>query len=189
MDNRADRKLSKFLSLVLRHKPKVIGILLDTEGYAQVDDILQGLVLKGLSVSREELLSVVASSDKQRFALSDDGLRIRANYGHTVDVVLALEPTIPPEFLYHGTASRFAASIMCQGLLKRTRQFVHLSEDRETADKVGRRRGKPAIVQVSSGQMHRDGFVFYRTASGVWLTNRVPPQYLSEEKIGRPFTI
>lgn len=174
-------QVSKYLSLVLRHKPEEIGIALDSAGWVEVDRLLDALAAKGLPVSREELEFVVANNDKKRFAFSGDGLRIRASQGHSIEVDLQYEPCEPPEILYHGAPERFLDPIRAQGLLKGKRQHVHLSGDRDTAATVGQRRGKPVILLIRAGEMRRAGHLFYRSANGVWLTEHVPPSFLEIE--------
>lgn len=171
-------RVSKLLSLVLRHEPQQIGIMLDSAGWVAVDELLAAVNRAGWSVTRAQLQQVVAENDKQRFRFSDDGLRIRANQGHSVEVALELSPKTPPDLLYHGTATRFLTSIRQQGLLAQSRQQVHLSADQETAVKVGQRHGKPVVLMVSSGLMQRDGYHFYQADNGVWLTDHVPSSYL-----------
>jgi putative RNA 2'-phosphotransferase len=171
-------RLSKFLSLVLRHEPERIGISLDPQGWVAVDDLLAAAARAGKPISREQLDLVVATNDKKRFALSPDGSRIRASQGHSVEVDLALPPVVPPERLFHGTATRFLDAIRAEGLRSQSRQHVHLSPDEETAVKVGQRHGRPAILVVLAGAMHSAGHLFYRSDNGVWLTAAVPPEYL-----------
>jgi putative RNA 2'-phosphotransferase len=171
-------ELSKFLSYVLRHKPEAIGIALDEEGWVAVDELLAAAARHGKSISRELLDEIVATSDKRRFALSPDGCSIRANQGHSVEVDLALAPVEPPELLYHGTVEPFLDSIRRQGLRRGKRQHVHLSPDRETAARVGARRGKPVILIVEAAHLHRAGHQFFRSENEVWLTDAVPPEYL-----------
>jgi putative RNA 2'-phosphotransferase len=168
----------KFLSLVLRHKPETIGIILDSGGWVDIDSLLAGCRRKGLDLDRVKLLQVVEEDDKQRFQISPDGLKIRACQGHTIAVDLELEPAVPPEKLFHGTTERFLPSILKRGLVKGRRLHVHLSPDTATAEKVGSRRGPAVILEIRSGQMHRDGFRFYLSANGIWLTDCVPPRYL-----------
>lgn len=172
------KKTSKFLSLVLRHQPELVGITLDEAGWVDVAALLQGCRRKGHPLSVEALRDIVRTSDKQRFALSDDGTRIRANQGHSVDVELGYEPSAPPDVLYHGTAEPFVAAIRRDGLRKGARHHVHLSEAVETAGAVGSRHGKLVMLEVAAGEMHRDGIAFFRTPNGVWLTEHVPPGYL-----------
>jgi putative RNA 2'-phosphotransferase len=171
--------ISKFLSLVLRHRPETIGLVLDTEGWADVDALLRRANAAGVALDREVLRRVVAGSDKQRFALSADGRRIRANYGHSIPVELGLEPAVPPDVLFHGTASRFLDGIGRQGLVSRGRNYVHLSPDEATAQSVGRRHGRPVVLRVQAGRMQEQGFAFYRATDGTWLTERVPARHLS----------
>lgn len=170
---------SKFLSLVLRHQPEVVGMKLDPEGWLPIDELIQNANRTGNELSLELLHEVVASCEKKRFSLSDDGLKIRANQGHSVpDVELNLEQSTPPELLFHGTVAAFIDSIREKGLLKRARNHVHLSADIETAKKVGARRGKPVILTIRSKAMHESGHLFYLSANGVWLTDAVPAQFI-----------
>lgn len=172
-------KISKFLSLVLRHWPEKIGLALDPAGWVEVDELLRACQRHGFPLSQAELENVVIANDKQRFSFNENKTRIRASQGHSVEVELGYQPAQPPERLYHGTVERFLPSIMEKGLLKGQRHHVHLSPDRATATKVGARRGKPIILTIHSGQMYRDGHVFYQSANGVWLTEHVPPAYLT----------
>lgn len=169
---------SKFISLVLRHQPELIGAELDTEGWLAVETLLAGAQRQGVPLTRETLMDIVASSDKQRFALSPCGTRIRANQGHSVEVDLALEAQTPPELLYHGTVERFLGAIRSQGLRKQQRHHVHLSAERATAESVGSRRGEAVVLGVRSGAMHRAGHTFYRSANGVWLVEAVPTEFI-----------
>ena len=171
-------RTSKFLSLVLRHDPARVGITLDASGWTDVEPLLAALAAHGHALTRAALEALVASSDKQRFALSPDGARIRANQGHSVEVELELPPATPPAQLFHGTVDRFVESIRVQGLIKGARHHVHLSADLETAQKVGSRRGAPVILTVRAGDMVAAGHVFYLSANGVWLTDHVPPSYV-----------
>ncbi|MCI9120902.1 MAG: RNA 2'-phosphotransferase [Oscillibacter sp.] len=167
-------RTSKFLSLVLRHKPEKIGITLDGHGWAKVPEILEGL-----NLTLEELVHIVETDGKQRYSFNEDRSKIRANQGHSIPVDLELDPVEPPERLYHGTVGQFLPSIRREGLTKQSRQYVHLSGDPVTAAKVGSRRGKPIVLQVNAGAMQREGFRFYQAANGVWLTETVPPEYLT----------
>ena len=175
-------KISKFLSLVLRHQPEKIGLRLDEAGWATVTELIEACRAHGVALTVEDLQYVVGANDKKRFSFSDDGprpLSIRASQGHSVEVALGYEPATPPSRLYHGTAERFLDSIRRQGLLKGKRHQVHLSADAETAAKVGQRHGKPVVLEVQAEQMRQDGFVFYVSANRVWLTNHVPSLYLA----------
>jgi len=165
-------KVSKRLSYLLRHRPDSVGLTLDDAGWVPVEKLLETMGL-----TRSQLEEVVARNDKQRFTIEGD--RIRANQGHSVDVDLRLEPVAPPERLYHGTVARNLESIREKGLVKGSRHHVHLSADSETAAKVGARRGNPVILEVDSAGMAAAGFVFYRSANGVWLTGSVPASFLA----------
>jgi len=172
-------RISKLLALALRHQPTALGLSLDAHGWAPVEDVLRGLRDRDLEISEEELEQVVATSDKQRFALSADGARIRANQGHSVRVDLGLSPAVPPEVLFHGTTTRFVDSIRESGLVPGARTHVHLSSDEATARSVAlRRRGPHVILRVRAGDLHRAGVAFYRSDNGVWLTDAVPPTHL-----------
>ena len=170
-------KTSKFLSYVLRHRPDVIGLTLDANGWASVAELIDKAKPK-TTLSEELIREVVDTNDKQRFALSQDGQRIRASQGHSVNIELGLEPVEPPPSLYHGTATRFLESIEAHGLRPGNRQHVHLSADIETAIKVGQRHGNPVVLEVAAGQMFATGSVFLRSDNGVWLTEQVPVRYL-----------
>jgi putative RNA 2'-phosphotransferase len=170
---------SKFLSLVLRHKPQAIGLTPDAAGWVAVDELLARAASHNRPLSRQLLEEVVATSDKQRFAFSEDGQRIRANQGHSIEVDLGLAPCAPPAVLYHGTASRFLDAILTEGLAKRERHHVHLSENTATALAVGQRYGAPVLLAIDADRMARDGRLFFRTANNVWLTEDVPAGYLS----------
>jgi len=174
----SDSKTSKFLSYVLRHRPDEIGLTLDANGWALVSDLIERSKSASVHLTLDSIREIVRSSDKQRFALSDDGTKIRANQGHSVDVNLALEPKQPPEFLYHGTATRFLDAIRREGLKPMSRQHVHLSPDEVTATKVGQRHGKPVVLRIRSGEMWRAGQLFYLSANGVWLTDKIAIEFL-----------
>ena len=171
-------RISKFLSLVLRHKPESIGLTLDERGWAEVDVLLAQAAGNGRKISIETLLRVVGENDKQRFAFNADETKIRARQGHSIPTDLGLEAIGPPEVLYHGTATRFLASIQEQGLLKQNRQYVHLTGDPESAIKVGQRHGRPAVLLISAASMAEDGYRFYLSENHVWLTDHVPPKYI-----------
>ncbi|MTW12946.1 RNA 2'-phosphotransferase [Pseudoduganella eburnea] len=178
MSNMNNASAGKFLSLILRHKPEEIGLTLDPNGWSSIDELIALASARGTQLSRDQIETIVAESDKQRFAISADGAKIRANQGHSVEIALGLAPQTPPEQLFHGTATRFLDSIRESGLHSASRQYVHLSSDRATAEKVGSRHGKPVILLVASGQMARDGHLFYLSENGVWLTDSVPAKYL-----------
>jgi len=172
------KKVSKFLSLILRHKPEAIGIQLDRQGWANTEELIRKMSAKGTRVDRTLLEEVVAQNNKKRFSFNADGTKIRANQGHSIQIDLGLEAVEPPEFLYHGTATRFLDSIRQSGLEKRSRQHVHLSKDKATAINVGGRHGKPVILIVEAGKMHKAGYSFFISKNGVWLTDNVPVTYL-----------
>ena len=172
-------KISKFLSLVLRHKPAVAGVILSEGGWVPVDDLLRGCAASGLVISRDELGEVVAQNSKQRFAFNASGTLIRANQGHSVPVDLTLPASEPPPVLYHGTSTRVADIIRREGLSRMARHHVHLSADPEVARVVGARHGKPVIFCVDARAMHQAGHLFYLSDNGVWLVESVPPEYLS----------
>lgn len=171
---------SKFLSLVLRHRPQKIGLMLDNAGWAAIEDLLQRSAAAGVHISRGELDQIVRENDKQRFTISADGRHIRANQGHSIAVNLGLVPLPPPEFLYHGTAVRFLDSILAKGLLKQKRHHVHLSADWQTAVAVGQRHGEPVVLRVKAGEMAAAGYLFYLSKNAVWLTEQVPPDFLEQ---------
>jgi len=174
-------KTSKLLSLVLRHDPGAIGITLDEQGWVDVELLLEAIaVRKGKPVDRATLEEIVATNDKKRFAFSEDGKRIRASQGHSLNVDLDLQATEPPSELFHGTATRFLESIMEKGLIPGERQHVHLSADEITAHKVGSRHGKPVILKVDCRAMRVAGSEFFLSANGVWLTASVLPQFLEQ---------
>ena len=170
---------SKLLSLVLRHDPGAIGITLDENGWASVADLLDKTSANGTKITREELLEIVETNEKKRFALDTERGRIRANQGHSLQVDVELSVMTPPEELFHGTALKNAELIFAQGLLKQARQHVHLSPDVATARIVGSRHGSPVVLRVASGLMAREGFEFYLSKNGVWLTNEVPARFLA----------
>ena len=172
------KRTSKLLSLVLRHKPETINVELDSQGWIDIDVLLEALAANNHKISRDQLSEVVRENDKQRFAI--EGNRIRANQGHSISVELGLREQPPPDVLYHGTATRFLDAILKEGLKRMNRQHVHLSADLTTASKVGVRHGKLVILEVDTHAMANDGHSFYISANGVWLTDHVPPDYLTE---------
>ncbi|MFF2849943.1 RNA 2'-phosphotransferase [Streptomyces sp. NPDC058001] len=176
MDEKHTVKVSKYLSKHLRHRPERIGLTLDDGGWVEIDTLIAAARAHGFRITRAELEHVVAANDKQRFAIEGD--RIRASQGHTVEVDLGLLPATPPAYLYHGTVARSLPAIRAEGLRPMNRHDVHLSADRETATRVGARRGRPVVLSVDAGSMHTDGHEFRVSANGVWLTAAVPPAYL-----------
>lgn len=174
------KKLSVFISLILRHKPETIGITLDENGWADVSALIKGINASGRRIDMPLLEEIVRTDNKQRYSFNEDKTLIRANQGHSINVDVELKECEPPEQLFHGTGERFAAAIRKEGLKPMSRLYVHLSKDRETAEKVGARHGKPHIFFVHSGKMFRQGFKFYLSENGVWLTESVPPEFLGE---------
>jgi putative RNA 2'-phosphotransferase len=172
------KNVSKFLSLVLRHRPDQIGIELDANGWVSVAELIEKSKRASQSLSSELIQEIVRTSDKQRFALSDDGKMIRANQRHSVAVDLALLPEEPPIFLFHGTATRFIESIKKEGLKPMGRQHVHLSVDSVTATRVGQRHGKPVILKIRAGDLWASGHTFFVSDNGVWLTDALSPQWI-----------
>ena len=174
-------KASKFLSLVLRHKPETIGLSLDDNGWADVTDLLMlwNVHNTGSDITMDFLEEVVKTNNKKRFAFNDDKTKIRASQGHSLNIDLGLEPKDPPAKLYHGTAERFCDSIKQKGLVKGSRQHVHLSVDCDTATKVGSRHGSPKVIIVDAAQMVQDGHKFYLSDNDVWLVDEVPVKYLN----------
>ena len=179
MDERTRTATSKFLSFVLRHKPDAIGIVLDDAGWVDVDVLLRACGDHGRALSRAELDEVVARNPKRRFALSEDGRRIRANQGHSTEVDLGYAPADPPDVLFHGTVARLLPSIREKGLLRMDRHHVHLSADEATARNVGSRRGKPVLLRIDAQAMKDAGHAFFCTPNGVWLTESVPPRFIT----------
>jgi len=172
-------KTSRFISFILRHKPESVGITLDDHGWAKVDELISG-VSKTRPLTMEMLEEIVATDDKQRYSFNEDKTLIRANQGHSIPVDVELEKTAPPEKLYHGTGMKFVSSIDRAGLEPMTRLYVHLSADVETAVKVGSRHGAPAVYVIDTGRMADDGYVFYKSVNGVWLTRHVPVEYMEK---------
>ncbi|MBF0102999.1 MAG: RNA 2'-phosphotransferase [Desulfobacterales bacterium] len=172
-------KVSKFLSYVLRHKPSDIGLQLDSQGWASIDELINAAVRQGIKLNHEMITEVVETNDKKRFALSPDGKRIRANQGHSIPVDLGLKEKEPPHVLFHGTAKRFIEQIHQEGIKPRGRHHVHLSNDYETAVNVGMRHGSPVVLQIEAKKMYSDGLKFYESENGVWLTDKVDPNYVS----------
>ena len=183
MNRNQEVRISKLLSLVLRHQPGRIGIMLDDRGWTDVATLLAALAAYSSPVSKGDLEQVVAENTKQRFAFNDDKTMIRANQGHSVIVNLDYAVAVPPTILYHGTGVKNLTSILASGIKRMARHHVHLSADIETALIVGRRWGIPAVLKIAAQEMQDTGFVFYKSLNAVWLTDRVPPEYISESPI------
>lgn len=180
MNDPEKKKISKFLSYVLRHHPELINLNLDENGWANVDELITKSTNDSQGFTFEELDEIVRTNAKKRFAFNEDKTRIRASQGHSIGINLALIPQQPPEFLYHGTAQHNIQSILKNGIEKRSRQHVHLSIDKETATNVGMRHGKPIILTVRTQKMFEDGIEFYLSENGVWLTDDVDAKYISK---------
>jgi len=170
-------EVTRFLSRVLRHDPQSIGLALDAQGWARMDELIERAGVHGVALTQDLVMHVVQTSGRQRFACDGVG-RIRANHGHTVSVDLGIEPSEPPAILFHGTAATSVASIRAEGLVPGVRQYVHLSVDAATATSVGRRHGRPVLLRVAAGRMWAAGFKFVRSASAVWLTSTVPAEFI-----------
>ena len=179
MNEKQTIRASKFLSLILRHEPERVGLKLDEAGWIGVDELLNAVSQNGFPLTPDQLRHVVSTSDKKRCAFSDDGMRIRASQGHSVEVDLQYVPQAPPERLYHGTATRFLESIRREGLKRMERHHVHLSAETHITLQVGARHGQPALLTIRAGEMHRAGRIFYLSANGVWLVDAVPPQFIA----------
>ncbi len=178
MDDKRLVRISKYLSKHLRHQPERLGLTLEPGGWVVVEHLLAACAQHQFPISREELTEVVARNNKQRFAFDPTGRLIRANQGHSIAVDLQLEPTLPPERLYHGTGQQAVATIQREGLCKMSRHHVHLSPDVATARMVGTRHGRPVVFAIDTAAMQRAGFIFYCSTNGVWLVEHVPPEYL-----------
>lgn len=178
MNDATQKRISKFLSLVLRHRPEAIGITLNESGWVGVEDLLAGLASVHRKISWDQLQAVVHGNDKQRFEFNADQTCIRARQGHSVQVNLGYESSVPPEILYHGTPEQYVASVMREGLKKQKRHHVHLHGDAALAAKVGQRRGRPVLLTIAARRMADAGHTFYLTPNQVWLTNAVPVQFI-----------
>lgn len=179
MNEQHKRKLGVFLSLVLRHKPEEIGLILDENGWVSVTELLNQMNGYGKKISMQELEEIVETNNKQRYIFNTDKTMIRANQGHSIQVDLELSSTVPPPVLYHGTAERNVASILKEGIQKMKRHHVHLSQDKDTAINVGSRHGKAVVLNIRAEEMHQDGILFYQSENGVWLTDFVDKKYIS----------
>jgi putative RNA 2'-phosphotransferase len=178
MNEKHKTKISKFLSLVLRHKPDVIGLTLEENGWVKVANLQKACAAYGQSFTLQELEEVVLTNDKKRFSFNEEKTKIRANQGHSIEVEIEFERQMPPAVLYHGTAEKNLGVIFAEGLKKMARHHVHLSADQETARQVGRRYGKPVIFEIDTAAMLSEGFEFFVSANGVWLVEAVPPKFL-----------
>lgn len=172
------QNISRYMSLILRHKPEVIDISLDKHGWAVVDDLINGIAKNNEGFNMAILKEIVETDNKQRYSFNDDKTLIRANQGHSIPVDVELEDKEPPKFLYHGTGEKYVSSILEQGLIPKSRLYVHLSKDIETAKNVGRRHGKEVVYKIEAHEMYQDGYKFYLSVNGVWLAKGVPLQYM-----------
>lgn len=177
-------KLGRYLCMILRHRPEVIGIQLDEHGWADVEELVAG-VATDRTFSRDILEEIVRTDSKRRYSFNEDKTKIRANQGHSIDVDLEFETAQPPEYLWHGTAEKYVNSIEEKGLLPKSRRYVHLSLDVQTAVKVGKRHGSPVVYRIRSGEMYRNGFRFYISANGIWQTIMVPVEYLERQDLAK----
>lgn len=174
------KNISKFMSLVLRHKPEEIGLIIDNEGWAKVDELITNMNKKGIVVNFQIIDEVVKTNDKKRFAFNEDKTLIRASQGHSIEIELNLPAVTPPDTLYHGTAEKYLESILQTGLQKQSRQHVHLSATVETAKAVGSRHGKPVILIINAKAMYKAGLEFYLSENEVWLIESVPVEYITQ---------
>ncbi len=178
MDNRYI-KMGKYVSMLLRHHPEEAGIVLDEHGWADVEDLVRKVNVK-YPLTEEILHQIAFGTDKQRYEFSENGKKVRAVHGHSIKVDLEYEEMQPPDILFHGTAEKYRQSIKENGLLKKQRQYVHLSENIEQAKAVGERHGKLVLLSVDAKRMWTDGYKFFRSTSKVWLTDTVPVEYIKE---------
>lgn len=179
MSNKND-KLSVFISLILRHKPEVINIELDEYGYASVDELIQGINKSGKAINFEILEDIVRTDNKNRYSFNENKTKIRANQGHSINVNVGLKECKPPNILYHGTSDRFLDSINKEGLKSMSRLYVHLSDDIETAIKVGKRHGNPIVLKIKSNEMYENGYKFFLSENGIWLTEYIPNLFIEQ---------
>ena len=176
-----NHKTSKFIALILRHKPETIGITLDEHGWANVQELIDGINATGKHrFDMERLEEIVRLDEKQRYSFNEDRSLIRANQGHSIPVDVELKETVPPKKLYHGTGEKYVPSIDEQGLIPKSRLYVHMSADKETAKTVGSRHGRPVIYEIDCKSMSDDGYIFYLSENHVWLTKAVPAKYLKK---------
>lgn len=171
--------ISRYMSMLLRHRPEVAGLTLDSHGWARVDELIKGIQKKYPLFQEEILEEIVRTDEKQRYAFNEDHTLIRANQGHSINVDVELTIVQPPDILYHGTGEKYMASIQQEGLISKSRLYVHLSADMKTALQVGKRHGHPVIFQIDAKRMYHDGHVFYLSANQIWLVKKVPIKYMS----------
>lgn len=179
----SDTKISKYISLILRHKPEEIGLELDEHGYLNVSDLINGINRSWKNFNIDDLERIVREDSKQRYSFNEDKSKIRANQGHSIPVNLELQPIKPPNKLYHGTGRKYLDSILKNGLIKKERQYVHLSGDIETASVVGKRHGELVVLEIDSESMFNKGIKFYLSKNNLWLCDYVPVEYIKELKV------
>ena len=170
--------ISKHISLLLRHKPEIGNLILDEHGWVETEKLIEAVSQQRL-LDKETLEEIVSSDSKSRYEFSDDHRMIRARHGHSVPVVLDIEPTIPPDVLYHGTSENVKDVILSEGLKPMVRRYVHLSSDPNTARNVGKRHGRAVVLKVDAGGLSAKEEKFYQTAGGIWLVASVPPEFIS----------
>lgn len=180
----SDTNTSKFISLILRHKPQAIDITLDEHGWADVEELIAG-IKRSRPFTMEDLERIVREDEKQRYSFNEDKTKIRANQGHSINVDVELKEMLPPDILYHGTGEKYVERINKEGLKPMGRLYVHLSKNLETAIKTGSRHGRPFVYRIDCKAMNADGYRFYLSANNVWLTQTVPPKYLSAVQIDK----
>ncbi|EOE7167605.1 RNA 2'-phosphotransferase [Clostridioides difficile] len=171
-------KLSIFISLILRHKPETIGIKLDDYGYADVNELIEKINNTGRNINIEILEQIVKEDNKQRYSFNEDRSKIRANQGHSINVNVELRELEPPRFLYHGTATRFLDNIKKEGIISKSRLYVHLSNDIDTAVQVGKRHGIPIVLKINAGKMYENDYKFYLSENNIWLCEYIPFKYV-----------
>ncbi len=177
MKNTRETRISKYIALLLRHQPEKAGLVMDEHGWVRTDDLIRG-VSESYDFDRELLEKIVREDEKQRYAFNEDHSLIRASQGHSIPVDVQLQVCEPPEYLFHGTGEKYLQSIQSQGLLPKSRLYVHLSADPDTAYKTGQRHGRSVVLTVRAREMRDAGHIFYRSANGVWLCEKVPAAYL-----------
>ncbi len=179
MGNQDYTEMSKFLSYVLRHNPGELALSVDAEGWVVLDELIEKSKKKGFTFTKQIIEAILAESSKKRFAFSQDGKKIRALQGHSTPLVdIKYEEIKPPQILYHGTAQKFLSTIREQGLKAGSRHYVHLSATHDVAKEVGHRHGKAVVLSIQSLDMHDKGFKFFQAENGVWLTERVPVEFI-----------
>jgi putative RNA 2'-phosphotransferase len=178
MNEKQTKRISKFLSLILRHKPDSVGVELDENGWTDINVLLEKMNVAGTKIDRTVLDYVVDTNPKKRFAISDCGAKIRASQGHSVEIDLAYEPADPPQFLFHGTPQKIVPLIKAGGLKKMGRHHVHMNAEAEPCIEVAQRYGKPVVLKIAAAKMHNAGYEFFRSANSVWLTDNVPPEFI-----------